>query len=189
LLANFSYTATSSPIHRGVFIARNVLGVALRQPPDAFTPLAAELHPNLNTRERITLQTSPKDCRSCHGVINPLGFTLEHFDAIGRFREKENNKPIDASGFFVTRSGDKASFKDVQDLARFVAGSDEAHEAFVARVFHHTVRQPVLAYGPEKLTELRRFFAENQFDVRRLVVEIIAQSALPERGSAKKLGR
>ena len=111
LLANFSYAATSSPIHRGVFLARNVLGVSLRQPPDAFTPLAAELHPKLNTRERIALQTSPKDCRSCHGIINPLGFTLENFDAIGRFRDSENSKPIDACGYFVTRSGDTSDFQ------------------------------------------------------------------------------
>jgi len=179
LLANFSYAATSSPIHRGVFLARNVLGVSLRQPPDAFTPLAAELHPNLNTRERITLQTSPRECMSCHNVINPLGFTLENFDAIGRFRGQENGKTIDASGFFVTRSGDKATFNNVHALAKFLAGSDEAHEAFVARMFHHLVRQPVLAYGPDKLAELRRFFVENQYDVRRLAVEIIAQSALP----------
>src|SRR6202034_272152 len=87
LLSAFAYTGTTSPIHRGVFLARNVLGVALRPPPDAFTPLPAELHPDLNTRERITKQTSPKDCRSCHAIINPLGFTLEHFDAIGRLRD------------------------------------------------------------------------------------------------------
>ena len=185
LLANFSYTATSSPIHRGVFLSRNVLGVALRQPPDAFTPLAPELHPNLNTRERITLQTSPQNCTSCHGVINPLGFTLENYDAIGRFRDKEKDRPIDASGFFVTRSGDKTNFKNVVDLAKFVAASDEAHEAFVARLFHYTVRQPILAYGPEKLTELRRFFAEHDYDVRQLLVEIVVQSALPPQGKKK----
>ena len=183
LLANFSYAATSSPIHRGVFLARNVLGVALRQPPDAFTPLAAELHPKLNTRERITLQTSPKNCMSCHNIINPLGFTLESYDAIGRLRDKENGKPIDATGFFVTRSGDKTKFNGVRELAQFLANSDEAHEAFVARLFHYVVRQPVLAYGPDKLGELRRIFADHNCNVRRLVIEIIAQTALPDQGN------
>jgi cytochrome c553 len=184
LLANYAYAATSSPIHRGVFLTRNILGVALRQPPDAFTPLPAELHPNLNTRERITLQTSPKDCRSCHGIINPLGFTLERYDAIGRVRDRENGKPIDSTGSFVTRSGDTVKFEGVQDLARFIAGSDEAHEAFVARLFHHMVKQPILAFGPNKLSELRRFFTENDYNMRRLVIEIIVQSALPEQPAA-----
>jgi hypothetical protein len=179
LMANFSYTSTSSPIHRGVFLARNILGVALRQPPDAFTPLPPELHPNLTTRERIALQTSPRDCRSCHGIVNPLGFTLERYDAIGRLRDEEKGKPIDSTGGFTTRSGDLVKFRGASDLAKFVAGSDEAHEAFVARLFHHLVKQPVLAYGPEKLNELRRSFAENEFNIRRLVVEIVVQTALP----------
>lgn len=178
VLANYAYASTSSPIHRGVFLARNVLGVSLRQPPDAFTPLSPELHPKLNTRERITLQTSPKDCRSCHGIINPLGFTLEHFDAIGRWRAAEKDRPIDASGTFLTRSGATESFKGARELAKFVANSDEAHEAFVARLFHHYVRQPVLAYGPEKLNDLRRQFGKKECNVRRLLVEIIADTAL-----------
>jgi hypothetical protein len=181
LMANFSYTATSSPIHRGVFLARNILGVSLRPPPDAFTPLPAELHPKLNTRERITLQTSPNNCMTCHGVINPLGFTLERYDAIGRFRETENEKQIDATGTFVTRGGSIEKFNGAKDLAKFVVSSEEAQEAFVARLFHHLVRQPILAYGPDKLTELQRFFADNRYNVRDLAMEITVQSALPDR--------
>src|SRR5262249_57841888 len=84
LMATFAYTGSSSPIHRGVFLARNVLGQVPRPPPEAFTPLAAELHPELTTRERVALQTKPQACQSCPGVINPLGFTLENFDRLRR---------------------------------------------------------------------------------------------------------
>ena len=84
-MASFAYTATSSPIHRGVFLARSVLGRSLRPPPEAVAPLPPDLHADLTTRERVTLQTKPEACQSCHGMINPLGFTLEHFDAVGRY--------------------------------------------------------------------------------------------------------
>jgi hypothetical protein len=181
LMAKFAYTSTSSPIHRGVFLARNVLGVALRPPPDAFTPLPPELHPNLSTRERITLQTTPKNCQSCHGIINPLGFTLENFDAIGRYRTEENGKPVDSRGSFVTRSGDTVEFRGARELSKFVQTSDESQEAFVARLFHNTVKQPILAFGPEKLAELRRYFADNQFNMRRLLVEIVVETAVAEK--------
>jgi cytochrome c553 len=181
LLAHLAYTGTSSPIHRGVFLARNVLGVALRPPPDAFAPLAPDLHPTLSTRERVALQTSPKACITCHGVINPLGFTLENYDAIGRYRDRDNGKPVDASGQFMTRSGEVKKFRGVRELAHFLAGSEEAHEAFVARLFHHLVRQPVEAYGPDRLAQLRRFFAANDYNMRRLVIECIAQAGLPDR--------
>src|SRR5205085_3429512 len=108
LLAAFAYTGSTSPIHRGVFLTRNVLGVAMRPPPDAFTPLAEDLHPGLTTRERVALQTKPANCQSCHNVINPLGFTLEKFDAVGRYRTQENGKPVDASGAYETHSGQAA---------------------------------------------------------------------------------
>src|SRR5207248_6057188 len=97
LMATFAYTAETSPIHRGVFLARSVLGLSLRPPPEAFTPLAPDLHPQLSTRERILLQTSPQACQSCHGMINPLGFTLENFDALGRYRAQEKGRPINAT--------------------------------------------------------------------------------------------
>jgi hypothetical protein len=181
LLATFAYTATSSPIHRGVFLARNVLGQSLRPPPEAFTPFAPDLHPQLTTRERVALQTKPEACQSCHNMINPLGFTLENFDAVGRFREAENGKPIDASGAYQTRSHEVVRFHGVRELAIFLADSPEVHEAFVERVFHHLVKQPVQAYGPTRLDELRQSFERNGYSVRKLMVEIMASTALTGR--------
>jgi hypothetical protein len=178
LMAAFAYTATSSPIHRGVFLSRNVLGRSLRPPPEAFTPLPADLHPKLTTRERIALQTRPQACQTCHNMINPLGFTLENFDAIGRFRDKEKDRPIDATGSYQTLKGTEVKFSGVRDLATFLAGSEETHEALVEQLFHYLVKQPIRAFGPQKLSDLRRSFADNRYNVRKLMVEIAAQSAL-----------
>lgn len=177
LMSAFAYTATSSPIHRGVFLARNVLGQSLRPPPEAFAPLAPDLHPQLTTRERVLLQTKPEACQSCHNMINPLGFTLENFDAIGRYRDREKGRPIDASGSYLTRKGDVVKFAGVRDLAMFLAQSDETHEAFVEQLFHYFVKQPIRAFGPRKLEELRQTFADNRYNVRRLMMEIIVESA------------
>jgi mono/diheme cytochrome c family protein len=184
VMATFAYTQTSSPIHRGVFLVRNVLGQALRPPPQAFAPLAPDLHPDLTTRERTILQTKPQSCQSCHGVINPLGFALENFDAVGRFRDREKGKPIDATGTYQTRGGAVVKFTGARELATFLAGSEEVHDALVEHLFHHLVRQPVQAYGPGQLAELRRFFAGQGFSIRKLVVEIMAASALKPRALA-----
>jgi mono/diheme cytochrome c family protein len=177
LLASFAYTATSSPIHRGVFLARNVLGRTLRPPPEAFAPLAPDLHPNLNTRERVTLQTSPEFCAKCHGLINPLGYTLEHFDAVGRYRDQENGRPIDATGTYETRAGDLVKFDGARAIAQFLADSEETHAAFVERLFHYLVKQPIRAFGVRKGLDLRRFFVEHEFNIRALAVEIATASA------------
>jgi cytochrome c553 len=181
LTAAFAYTAESSPIHRGVFLARSVLGRSLRPPPEAFAPLAPDLHPRLSTRDRVALQTSPRSCQTCHAMINPLGFTLEHFDAIGRYRDKEKGRPIDATGAYQTRGGEVVRFAGIRELATFLAGSEEVQEAFVEQLFHYLVKQPVRAFGPRKLSALRRSFADNRFNVRELMIEIIAESALTAR--------
>jgi hypothetical protein len=178
LMASFSYTATTSPIHRGVFVARSLLGRTLRPPPEAVAPLAPDLHAGLTTRERVTLQTSPNVCMSCHAMINPIGFTLEHFDAVGRYREQEKERPIDAKGTYQTRSGETETFAGARDLATFLAESEETQKAFVEQLFHYLVKQPIRAFGPRTSSDLREGFVSNNFNIRKLLVEMVATSAL-----------
>ena len=115
-------------------------------------------------------------------MINALGFTLEHFDAVGRYRKDEKGRPIDATGSYETRAGELVKFDGVQGLATFLAGSEETHTAIVQQLFHHLVKQPIRAFGRQTLSELRQFFAAHDFNLRKLMVEIMATSALTSRG-------
>ncbi len=178
LLAGFAYDAETSPIHRGVFVARSLLGRRLRPPPIAVTPVAPDLHPDLTTRERVELQTSPASCRNCHNLINPLGFPLETFDAVGRLREKDGRKPLDVAGHYLDRTGRRTEFEGPREFARFLAESGEVHEAFAEQLFQHTVKQPAQAWGPGYLDELRNGFAEKEFDVKALLTEIVVDSTV-----------
>lgn len=177
LMAGFAYSATSSPIHRGVFVSRNLLGRALKAPPEAVAPLAPDLHADLNTRERVELQTKAEMCMGCHAMINPLGFAFERFDAVGRLRQEEKGRPVDANGSYELRSGEVRKFSGVRQLGEFLAGSDEAHSAFVTQMFHNVVKQSINAYGPDELPTLQKQFVENQFNIRRLMVDIAVSAA------------
>jgi len=178
-----SYAAATSPIHRGVFLARSVMGNVLKPPQEAVTPLAPDLHPHLSTRERVALQTSSVACQTCHTMINPLGFALEEFDPIGRYRTVEIRgdlqKPIDASGSYLPREGPAVTFRGAKELAAAIAASRDAQEAFVQQLFHALVKQPTRAWGPDTLENLRQRFAENNCDIRRLLVDIMCTAALP----------
>ena len=178
LLTGFAYHSTSSPIHRGVFIARSLLGRSLKPPPEAVSPLSPDLHAGLTTRERVDLQTSPAACQTCHGLINPLGFSLENYDALGRYRTEEKDRPIDASGFYRTMAGEKAEFTGVRELATFLAASPEVHRAFVEQLFHHFVKQNINAYGPDQSEKLRQSFLEKDFNIQKLLVDVLTASAL-----------
>jgi mono/diheme cytochrome c family protein len=178
ILANFAYPGESSPIHRGVFMIRGILGYTLRPPANsAFVPLAPESHPEMTTRQRVTLQTGSESCVACHGIINPLGFTLEDFDAVGRHREMEKGKPIDVSGEYETRDGSTAHFSGPRELAEFLAGSDQAQDAFVQQMFQQFVKQPVRAYGLDRPKQLDEIFAKSGCNIRKLVVEIAVVAA------------
>jgi hypothetical protein len=178
LLADFAYTSSSSPIHRGIFIARSVLGRTLRPPPEAVAPLSPQLQPDLTTRERVALQTQADSCQSCHAMINPLGFALENFDAVGRFRREENGKPVVATGSYRTRQGDTVQFDGVRALAMYLADSPETHSAFAEQLFHGMIKQPIRAYGSQTRESLRDAFSRENFNIRKLIVEIVATSAL-----------
>jgi hypothetical protein len=178
LLTGFAYHKVSSPIHRGVFIVRSLLGRTLKAPPIAVAPLDEGLQPDMTTRERVAFQTSATACQSCHELINPLGFALEHYDAVGRFRDQEKSKPIDASGSYVPTAGQAIQFRGARELAEYLAQSAEVQRGFVRQLFHHTMKQPVNAYGADHLEQLVKHFQENEFAVPGLLVDILSSSAL-----------
>ncbi len=177
LLARYAYTSTSSPIHRGVMIARSLLGRRLMPPPIAVEPLPPQSHVGLSTRERVALQTRPPLCQTCHRLINPLGFTLENFDTVGRFRDNELGLPVDTAGSYVTNSGEKYQFWSVPELAAFLASSKDAHEAFIQGLFQFMINQPIRAFGDDTLTTLERSFVENECSIQALLAEIATTSA------------
>jgi hypothetical protein len=182
LMASFAYTTVSSPIHRGVFLSRGVLGRLLPPPPNAISP-APDLNDGLTTRERVAAQTKPESCQACHSIINPLGFTLENFDAVGRFRKVERDKPIETKGEYQSRTGEVVVLDGPLDLADYLAGAEEAHSAFTQQLFHYLTKQPINAFGLKTARDLTAAFEEHEFSIRRLMIEEIAASATTPRRS------
>lgn len=171
LLSAYAYHNNTSPIHRGVFLTRNIMGRGLRPPPVAVAFKDEEFPEDATMREKITQLTSDKACISCHSVINPLGFSLEHFDAVGRWRLHDNDKPVDSRSEYITENGESLWVEDASDIAQFAVGSELAHEAFVNQLFHHLIHQDTSAYGPETSKTLRLHFSKNNFSIRSLMVQ------------------
>ncbi len=181
MLAANAYADQSSPIHRGVFLAKGILGTGLKPPTEAFSPLSADAHPMLSTRERIELQTKGPNCQTCHTVINNLGFTLESYDAIGAFRDKDNSKPVNTTGKFLARDGKEHPFANATDLNIYLKDSPDVHAAFAEQLFHHLVQQPMLAYGPTTRDNLVKSFASGGFNMKNLAADVAAVGAMKGR--------
>ena len=101
ILTVTSYATRTSPVIRGKWILENILGVPPPPPPPNVPALEGEhRHRNqtLSMRERMAQHRDNPACAGCHKLMDPVGFSLENYDAVGRWRTVEDGKPIDASG-------------------------------------------------------------------------------------------
>lgn len=186
LLTAFAYHDSTSPIHRGVFLTRNVIGRPLNPPPDAIAFNDAEFDPGLTMREKVTAVTRDAACMACHETINPLGFSLENFDSIGRFRTAEKGKPVNTASDFTDDRGRPLRLKGARDVAEFAAGSHAAHRAFVRQLFQHTVHRDPSDYDATTLDALTTGFEHNSFHIRRLFKQIALEAARHGVGSEQQ---
>ena len=99
ILAVSSYATRTSPVLRGVWVLSNIVGAPPPPPLPNVPALDGNVPANLPVRERMAAHRANPVCASCHRTIDPVGFTLENFDAVGRWRENEGDSgPIDVSG-------------------------------------------------------------------------------------------
>ncbi len=124
ILTVTSYATRTSPVIRGKWILSNILGVPPPSPPP-FVPSLKENHSggkSLSMRERIAEHRENPACSGCHKLMDPVGFSFENYDAVGRWRTIEDNKPIDASGGLP----DGSEFRGVTGLQRALLNHPEA---------------------------------------------------------------
>jgi hypothetical protein len=178
VLATFSYTKSSSPIHRGVFVTRNILGRMLKPPPMAIAFMDDKFDPSLTMREKVAELTAKPACMSCHVTINPLGFSFERFDAVGRVRATDNKKPVNPISDYATADGNVIKLTGARDVAVHAAESLSGQSGFVRNLFQELVKQPPAAYSPELLGQLTEKFRADKFHVRNLAVEVAVVAAL-----------
>jgi hypothetical protein len=104
ILTVTSYPNRTSPVERGKWILTNLLGVPPQPPPPDVPPLPDSGADGrvLSLRERMEKHRASPVCAGCHRVMDPIGFAMENFDGIGRWRDREQGQPIDASGTLFT---------------------------------------------------------------------------------------
>lgn len=108
----------TSPVKRGKWVLENLLAQAPPPPPPTVPPLdeTTQAAAGASLRQRMEQHRADPMCSSCHSVMDPIGFSLEHFDGIGAWREKDGTFPVDASGLLP--SGEK--FAGAEGLTRLI---------------------------------------------------------------------
>jgi hypothetical protein len=116
ILAITSYPHRTSPVLRGKWVLETILGSTAAPPPPNVPPLEEQLAAGTPTTLRAKLETHRRDpnCAGCHNRLDPLGFGLENFDVLGRWRTEQAGQPIDAYG----QLSDGTSFNGPDELRR-----------------------------------------------------------------------
>lgn len=98
ILTVTSYATRTSPVIRGHWILKNLLGSPPPPPPPNVPALDNSVAADLPVRERLAQHRADPACASCHNIMDPVGMALEHYDAVGRWRDLEVDQPVDDTG-------------------------------------------------------------------------------------------
>jgi hypothetical protein len=177
ILASHSYAEESSPIHRGVFTARKILGRTLRPPTEAVSFRNADFNPNWTMRQKVTELTKAANCMSCHDQINSSGFVLENFDATGKIRTQIQGKPIDLKVEYLDSKGEKREFQDANDLLQHALTSPQPAKSFINELFMHLAKQAAPSYDKIEINQLAKMLNEGELSIQELYLKLCFQAA------------
>ena len=138
LMASMAHPQFDAPILRGVFVLRRLLCA----PPPAPPPGVADIPPAeqgdapRTTRQRVTdLHVTAPACKGCHGMIDPIGFAFENYDAVGQYRKEDNELPVDATGTLVPIGDASGSFDGAVQLSSLLAQSVTVQQCAARNLF------------------------------------------------------
>ena len=181
LLTLLGKSNQSDPIHRGVFVRQRLLCQQLPPPPDDVDLTVPDLEPGLTTRERFDQHRDEPRCAGCHQLIDPIGYGFEGYDGIGRFRTSEEGQSIDASGEVVSGGDASGAFEGVVELSDQLVSSDAVRACVARQWFRYATGRIESTDDVCTLGELDRRFEASGYDVRELMIAMVATDAFTHR--------
>jgi hypothetical protein len=173
VLTSTSLPMRTSPVLRGVWILDVLLGDPAPPPP----PDAGELPADdtkaggLTFREQLDVHRKNPKCASCHSRIDPLGYSLENFDAVGRWRTQDaNGKPIDSSAILP---GD-IMFSSPAELKQLVMfGKDKFASNMVRKMISYSTGRGLEYYDEAVVAEIVAKLPKKDYRMQDLILEVV----------------
>ncbi len=164
MLVVTSNPTRTSPVKRGLFVLDNILGTPAPPPPGTVPPLEAAVaavadHP-ASLREALERHRSDPLCAGCHARMDPLGFALENFNALGMWRDTEHGRPLDTAGTLLTGE----SFENIRDLKKVLQTEHRVdfYRCFTEKLLTYAIGRGLEYYDEPTVDALvRQLDAEN----------------------------
>jgi hypothetical protein len=171
VLAVSSYPTRTSPVIRGKYVLQNILGAPPPPPPPDVPPLDEESVGNAGSmRQQMEKHRSNAICASCHSRMDVLGFGLENYDALGKWRTKDGKFPIDSSGTFPNGK----SFSSPAEMRALLTGNmPEFARCVIEKMLTYALGRGLEPYDRRTVDELNRKLAASGYHFETLVNEIV----------------
>jgi hypothetical protein len=166
-----SYPQRTSPVLRGKWVLEEVLGAPSPPPPPNAGGLPADDAPKngLTFRQRLEKHRSKPECASCHKRMDPIGYGLENFDAIGRWRTELRGLPVDSAGVLVT--GEK--FQGPRELKKLMLEQkNDFVKTLCEKMLAYSLGRGVEYYDAPAVKQICDELKADQFRMRTLVLGI-----------------
>jgi len=174
MLAATSFPNRTSPVRRGVWVLEQILGDRIPPPPPDIPELEEQDDKEvkgLTLRQRTKLHQTQATCANCHKVLDPIGFGLENFDAIGRWREKnEVGVAIDSAGKLPNGKG----FSTPAELKGLLAQREaDLARNLTERLMAYALGRQLEGYDDVVIDRLMIRIAKDKYRLRTIITEVI----------------
>ncbi len=166
-----SYPTRTSPVLRGKWILESILDAPPPPPPPNIPPLADAANNSAKSlRETFEKHRADPACASCHARLDPLGFSLANFDAVGKYRATEGGSPVDASGTLP----DGTEIDGIVGLKKLLLSrKDEFVEGFASNLLTYALGRGLEYYDQPVVRDIRRQAAEHDYRFSSIVLAIV----------------
>jgi hypothetical protein len=182
ILSAFALPQRSSPTTRGKFVTGALLCIEVPPPPPGIPALPAMSDASLTMRDRMSAHRTTPSCASCHGLMDPIGFALEHFDAGGLYRDQDNGNTLDTTGALT----DGTKFDGLVELSGALRKQPIAGPCLVSKLYQNALGRPAVSVDSAAIDALAKDFASNQNHADALLMSIVSSEAfrfvLPTKG-------
>ncbi len=183
ILTVTSYANRTSPVQRGKWVLENLMGMPPPPPPPNVPPLK-ENTPNsgkvLSVRERMVAHRANPVCASCHAVMDPIGLSMENYDATGGWRTKEGDNPVDASGGFM----DGTAFTGADGLKKALLARPELFvTTYSEKLLTYALGRGLESYDAPAVRRIVREAAADKYRFSTIVVGIVKSTPFQMRKS------
>jgi hypothetical protein len=173
ILAVTSYATRTSPVLRGKWVLENLLSAPPPPPPPDVPALkieGAEPGKTLTMREAMTQHRANPACAGCHARMDPIGFSMENFDALGRWRDRDAGSTIDASG--VLPEGTR--FEGMPGLRKLLLDhSEEFVSTVTEKLLMYAVGRNLQYYDAPAVRQIVRGAARDNYTLTSLVLGVV----------------